>query len=89
MGDRITTYHPCPQCHRQMETYDALSSLMYVSQCEHCGYKDRREYFEVGRNEIRLITPEQLEELKKKDPKVKKFRKWLENLDKKQEIGSR
>jgi len=29
-----------------------------------------------------------LEELKKKNPKVKKFRKWLENLDKKPEIGS-
>lgn len=80
MGDRITTYHPCPQCHKEMETYDASSSLMYVSQCDHCGYKDRREYFEISENEIRLITSEQLEELKKKDKKVKKFREELEKL---------
>ena len=59
---------------------------MYVSQCEHCGYKDRREYFEVGENEIRLTTLEQLEELKKEDPKVKKFRKWLEKLNKEHKI---
>jgi len=65
MGDRITTYHPCPQCHKQMETYDAMSSLMYVSKCDHCGYEDKREYFEISEHEIALMTPEQLEELKK------------------------
>ncbi len=54
--------------------------------CDHCGYGDKREYFEVSENEIRLITPEQLEELKKKNPKIRKFRKWLDNLDKEQEI---
>ncbi len=64
-----------------METYDAMSSLMYVSKCEHCGYEDKREYFEVSENEIRLITPEQLEELKKKNPQVKKFREKLEKLE--------
>lgn len=84
MGDRITTYHPCPQCHKQMETYDAMSSLIYVSKCDHCDYDDKREYFEVSENEIRLIIPEQLKELEKKDPKVRKFRKWLKDLYKEQ-----
>ena len=86
MGDRITTYHPCPQCYKEMETCDAMSSLMYVSKCDHCGYEDQRDYFEVSENEIRLITPEQLKELEKKGPKVKKFRKWLEKLNKEYKI---
>ena len=81
MGDRITTYHPCPQCYKQMETYNAMSSLMYVSKCDHCGYKNKREYFEVSENEVRLITPEQLKELKKKNPRIRKFREKLEKLE--------
>lgn len=81
MGDRITTYHPCPQCHKEMETYDAMSSLMYVSKCDHCGYEDQREYFDISEHEIALITPEQLEELKKKNPRIRKFREKLEKLE--------
>lgn len=82
MGDTTTTFHPCPQCHKEMETYDAPSSLMYVSKCDHCGFKDQRDYFETSENEIQLITQEQLEELKKKNPKIRKFRKELEKLQK-------
>lgn len=63
-----------------METHDAVSSLIYVSRCEHCGYKDQREYFETSEHEIRLITKEQLEELKKKNSKIRKFREQLEKL---------
>ena len=81
MGDRITTHHPCPQCHKEMETYDAMSSLMYVSKCDHCGYKDQRDYFEVSENEIHLITPEQLEDLKTKNPGIREFREKLEKLE--------
>ncbi len=86
MGDRITTYHPCIQCRKQMETYDAMSSLIYVSKCDHCGYEDQRDYFEVSENEIRLITSEQLEELKKKNPKIRRFREKLERLEQEREI---
>lgn len=63
-----------------METHDAPSSLIYVSQCDHCGYNDQWDYFETSENETRLITKEQLEELKKKDPQVRKFREELERL---------
>lgn len=80
MGDITTTFHPCPQCHKEMETHDGPSSLIYLSRCEHCGYKDQREYFETGKHEVRLITPEQLNELKKTNRKIKRFRKWLENF---------
>ena len=82
MGDRTTTYHPCPQCHKQMETYDAPSSLLYLSQCDKCGYKDEREYFEIDEHKIALMTPRELKELKKKDPEVKKFREEVEVLEK-------
>ena len=81
MGDRTTIFHPCPQCHKEMETYDAPSCLIYSSTCKHCGFKDLREYFEISEYEIVLMTPEQLEELKEKDPKIKKFREELEKLE--------
>jgi uncharacterized Zn finger protein len=87
MGDRTIIYHPCPQCHKEMETFDAPSSLMYISRCDHCGYKDRRDYFETNENEVRLITPEQLEELKKKNQKIRKFRRLLEKLEQEQRIA--
>lgn len=80
MGDITTTTHPCAQCHKEMETIDGPSSLLYVSRCDHCGYEDKREYFETSKNEIRLITSEQLEELKSKNSKIRKFRKDLEIL---------
>ena len=87
MGDRIITYHPCPRCGKQMETYDTSSSLIYIyiyiSECNHCDYKDEREYFDIKEHEIALITPKQLEELKKKNPKIKKFREKLEKLEQK------
>lgn len=85
MGDRTTIYHPCPQCYKEMETHDAPSSLIYISKCEHCGYEDQRDYFEISEHEIKLITRGQLEKLKKKDPEIKKFREQLENLYQKAE----
>ncbi len=63
-----------------------MSSLIYVGKCDHCGYRDKREYFEVSENEIRLIAPEQLEELKRKNQKIRKFREKLEKLKQEQEI---
>lgn len=86
MGEHSFIVHPCPQCHKEMETHDAVSSLIYVSRCEHCGYKDQREYFETSENEIRLITHEQLEELKKKDSQVREFREELEKWHQEIEI---
>ncbi len=86
MGEHTFINHPCPQCRKEMETHDAVSSLIYVSKCDHCGYEDQRNYFETSENEIRLITIEQLEELKKKNPQIRKFREELERLYKEAEM---
>jgi len=74
MGDRITTYLPCPKCGEETEQYDASSSLMWIWNCEHCGWKDDRDYYEVSEHEIHLCTEEELEEKCKKDPKIQEFR---------------
>ena len=53
---------------------------MYVSKCEHCGYEDKREYFEISENEIRLITPEQLEGLKKEKSSSQKIPRKIREI---------
>jgi rubredoxin len=59
MGDRITTYLPCPECGEETEQYDAASSLIWNWNCGECGWVDDREYWEVGDNEIFFGTEEQ------------------------------
>ena len=59
MGDRITTFLPCPKCGKESEQYDASSSLLWVWTCEHCGWKDDKEYFEKSISEIVLCAPEE------------------------------
>ena len=61
MGDRITTYLPCPKCGKESEQYDAPTCLLWSWTCEHCGWSDKRDYYEIGRNfnNIELLTKEQ------------------------------
>ena len=59
MGDRTTTYHPCPECSKEAERYDAPSSLLYLDSCEHCGWTSGLSYYEVAENEIALCTEEE------------------------------
>lgn len=59
MGDRTTTYSPCPKCGKEMETYDAPSCLMWSEHCDHCGYDDGLNYYEAPNNMLYLITEEQ------------------------------
>ncbi len=80
MGDRTYWYEPCPKCGEQVEFYDAYSSLMFVAVCDNCGWKDDRDYYETGENEISLLTPKQLKALKKKNPEVKEFMEHRERI---------
>lgn len=66
MGDRITTFLPCPKCGKETEQYDASSSLLWVWNCENCGWKDERDYYELPNNTIALMTKKQYEKHKKK-----------------------
>ena len=55
MGDRTTTYLPCQKCGKESEQYDAPSCLMWSWTCEHCGWRDDRNYYETSANTIELI----------------------------------
>ena len=59
MGDRTTTYFPCPKCGKEVEQYDAPSSLIWSCYCESCDWKDDRDYYEMDDNTIELLTPEE------------------------------
>lgn len=63
MGDRTITYRKCPKCGKEVEEYDAPSSLMFVAVCENCGWYDERGYWEKIINgnveETILCTPNQ------------------------------
>jgi len=59
MGDRTTTYLPCPNCGKESEQYDAPSCYMWSWNCEHCGWKDLRNYYETEPNTIELMTEEE------------------------------
>lgn len=62
MGDRITTYLPCPNCKKETEQYDAPSCLIWSWNCEHCGWKDDRVYFEDRVGNIHLCTEQEAKE---------------------------
>lgn len=59
MGDRITTYLPCPKCGKESEQYDQSSALTWVWICDNCGWKDDRDYYETEPNTIELLTEKQ------------------------------
>ena len=59
MGDRITTYRPCPKCGKETEEYVATSCLQYVWNCDHCGWKSDLDYYQVSDYQIVLCTKEQ------------------------------
>jgi len=80
MGDRITTYLPCPKCGKESEQYDAMSSLIWSWKCEYCGWHDDRDYYE-GRHDEKLLLTEK--EARKKKliftcPVCKKTMTWWE-----------
>ena len=81
MGDRTTTYSPCPKCGKEMETYDAPSCLMWSSNCGHCGYDDGLDYYEAPNNIIELCTKEQAKQkgLIMDCPKCKEMMTYWEN----------
>ena len=81
MGDRYLSYYPCPQCGKEVEECDASSSLMFIAICDACGWKDPRDYYEIGENEIALCTKEELQELIESNPEIKKFREEITKLD--------
>ena len=64
MGDRITTYPPCPKCGKKSEQYSAYSCLQWSWHCEHCGWKDDRDYYETDENTIGLMTEKEARERK-------------------------
>ena len=61
MGDRTTTFSPCPKCGDvdSYSEYDAPSSLIFHAQCEKCGWKDLRRYYEQDESTIVLCTEEE------------------------------
>ncbi len=59
MGDRTTTYLSCPKCGAETEQYDAPSSLMWVWNCEKCGWKDDRDYYEISETNLVLCSEEE------------------------------
>lgn len=59
MGDRTTSFVPCPKCGKETDQYDAPSSLMWCWSCESCGWSDPRDYYEAPENVIELITKEE------------------------------
>jgi len=64
MGDRTTTYLPCPKCGKESEQYDAPSCLMWVWICDYCKWKDDRNYYETSENTIELITEKEAKKRK-------------------------
>jgi endogenous inhibitor of DNA gyrase (YacG/DUF329 family) len=58
MGDRTTWWGPCPKCGKEIEWYDASSSLLYGANCE-CGWADPLHYYEISDDEIVLCTIEE------------------------------
>lgn len=71
MGDRITTYLPCPKCGKKTEQYDASSSLLWVWNCEHCGWHDPRSYYEVDETHIVFCTEEEARMCEKKNTEAR------------------
>ena len=61
MGDRYIWYVPCPECEKEVEYYDAPSCLMYVAVCD-CGWREPKNYYEIGEHEIVLCTRKEYEE---------------------------
>ena len=64
MGDRTITYYPCPKCGKEMEEYDAPTCLMFVAVCEHCGWKDDRNYYEDENGVLNLCTEKEFKRIK-------------------------
>ena len=83
MGDRYTWYEKCPKCDKEMEYYDAPSSLMYIGKCDHCDYHDPLGYYEAPDNVIELCTEEQAREkgLIKNCPLCKENMTWWEEVE--------
>lgn len=82
MGNRYTWFEKCPECPREVEYYDAPSSLMYIANCV-CGWSEPRDYYELSMHEIALFTPEEYEEWQKEsghkalnDMNEKEFEEW-------------
>ena len=80
MGDRTTTILPCPKCGKESEQYDAPSSLIWNWDCEHCGWKDDKHYYEGKNNTIWLLTKKEARKKKliSDCPKCKKIMTWWE-----------
>ena len=55
MGDRITRFY-LHECGGEIEEYDAPSSLIFHAQCEKCGWRDLRRYYEQDESNIVLCT---------------------------------
>lgn len=67
MGDRTTTYYPCPNCGKQAEQYDAPSSLIWSNHCDYCGWDDRLNYYEDKDGvTVHRLTYEEAEAMKDK-----------------------
>lgn len=60
MGDRYYSFEKCPKCGEMYELYDAPSSLMYIGNCEGCGWSEPKTYYELSLHEIALFSPEEL-----------------------------
>ncbi len=61
MGDRYMWREKCPKCGTEdsLDCYDAPSSLMFSRNCDHCDYKDPRNYYEKNEFEVVLCTEEE------------------------------
>lgn len=69
MGDRITWFEDCPKCGDKdsVEYYDHSSANLYVGTCDSCGWSDPREYYQLSKYGVVLLTPEEYEDLIKKE----------------------
>lgn len=66
MGDRTTRWYKCPHCTTgEVEEYDAPSCLLFTATCNSCDFFDKREYFEIDKNNIILCTPKDFLLIKK------------------------
>jgi hypothetical protein len=55
MGNKRIWFENCPHCTQEMECYDSPLSLIWSRQCEECGYRDDRDYYETLDGRIVLL----------------------------------
>lgn len=73
MGSRYIIPSQCPDCGAEIEIYDAPSSGIYSHECESCGWKEEREYYNVNEFEACLLSLHELKDIMNVDESIYKY----------------